>query len=173
MCTHAKRSRAFFRPCSLCQISVDYGNTKLIQHALKAKVFSMLKMDMIRKKTRRWMSPYPFRKQVAHWMFAHLNFLLYSILLLALCDATFWGQNRMVADPTWLRLRPELGLGLGTDCYFYCISCSFVNRLTDTSSTASSVNLCSFEKEFETPQKFHLWIWISYKSYSGVWTRVC
>ena len=97
-----------------------------------------------------------FYKQVAHWMFARLNLELYSTLLLALCDAIFWGQNRMLADPTWLRLRPELGLGLGTYCYFYCISCSCVNRLTIT-DTCSSVSLCSFEKEFETPLKFHLW----------------
>ena len=54
----AKRSRTHIRD-SVVRVTlsdsstVDYGNTKITQHALKAPVFKMLKLDTIYRKRRR------------------------------------------------------------------------------------------------------------------------
>ena len=42
------------RSCSLCQSSVDYGNTKITQHAPEVpKVFRVLKLDTKQKKKKK------------------------------------------------------------------------------------------------------------------------
>ena len=59
-CAHAfrkityARTHARQRSCSPCQNSVDYGNIKIIQHALKSvrALFRVLKLDTARKKKR-------------------------------------------------------------------------------------------------------------------------